>query len=115
VSNRSLFILAWIAVAIIAVLSVAPGELRPNTGAGKLLEHFGAYFITAALLSVHYPRYQLRICAFLIVYAAFFEVVQMWVPNRTGGLGDLLVSAIGAITGVGLMSLRRVFALLARR
>lgn len=49
-------IAAWLALLAIVVLSVVPGPMRPHVLKSDHLEHFIAYFMTACLLAIGYPR-----------------------------------------------------------
>jgi len=47
-------LLGWLAVIVIAILSLVPGDIRPHTGAPGALEHLAAYLGTAGLLTFGY-------------------------------------------------------------
>ena len=93
---------AWLAVLSIIVLSVVPGDLRPQVLANDHQEHFLAYFISGSLLAVGYPRWiqVLGSGVLLVLCTASLEFVQLWIPGRDASIGDLKASAIGAWIGL---------------
>jgi VanZ family protein len=98
---------AWLAVVAIVVLSVVPGQVRPDVLGEKHIEHLVAYFGTAMLLAAGYSRrYQLvLICVVLSACSGLLEVVQLWIPGRSSSVIDFAVSSLGAWTGVAMIAL----------
>jgi VanZ family protein len=90
-----------LAVLAIAILSLVPGDMRPQTGMPKQLEHIVAYLLTAAVLAFGYGkrRYPIFIILSLAIYSAALEVAQTQIPGRTGSFGDFVVSFSGALIG----------------
>ena len=97
-------ILGWLAVIVIIVLSVLPGEDRPHTGVSGHFEHVIAYSITAALLTFGYKgwRSAITIVSGLAFLAGLMEFFQIYIPGRHSGFDDFASSAIGAIFGIAL-------------
>jgi hypothetical protein len=93
---------AWLAVLTIIVLSVVPGDLRPQVLANDRQEHFLAYFITGSLLAVGYPRWIQVLWSgiLLAICAGSLEFVQLWIPGRDASVGDFEAGAIGAWIGL---------------
>jgi VanZ family protein len=95
---RSAAICAWI---LLAVLSLVPGAERPHTGAPGNVEHALAYglsgFVTALALS---PARRRHVAVALIVAAAVFEVLQIWIPGRGAAVDNWLASSLGGAIGV---------------
>ena len=88
-------------VVLIAILSLIPAALRPDTGAPGKLEHFVAYMGAAALLglgcSTSSERWQ---GLWLVPYAGALEIAQIFVPGRHSRFSDFVVSGLGALVGV---------------
>jgi VanZ family protein len=91
----------FLAVLVIATLSLVPGDMRPHTGMPKELEHVVAYMLTAGLLAFGYGKrhYPSVIVLFLSFYSAGLEIAQLEIPGRTGNFEDFFVSTIGALVG----------------
>jgi VanZ family protein len=92
-------------VAAIAVLSLLPGDARPDLGSyvpGQL-NHFLAYVVTASMLASgnRSRTHVINILLGLIAYAGLLEIAQLWIPGRTSRLSDFVVSALGALIGLG--------------
>jgi VanZ family protein len=95
-------IAGWIGVALIAILSLIPGEVRPHTMSSNQLEHVAAYLVTASALTLGYfgIRNAISIAICLPIYAAVLETLQLWVPNRMVRIIDVIASAGGSWIGV---------------
>lgn len=111
--NRSKYLLnayrlfSWAAIAGIAILSLVPGELRPQTGASHYFEHFFAYSIMAVALTLAY-RDRIGaggLLAGVVLYAGTLETLQLWVPGRASRISDFAVSSFGGLVGIGLVLL----------
>ena len=94
----------WIAVALIALLSLVPGNLRPHTGLPGQAEHFIAYFVIGFVLAA---RFRTRTAWLVVIvslgaYAAGLEILQRWIPDRNAQFIDFAASFFGALCGVGL-------------
>lgn len=88
-------------IALIALLSLVPGGLRPHTGAPKQIEHFIAYTLAAAILCFGFSksRNPMTIGLLLCLYSAALEVAQTFIPARDGNVIDFLISSSGALLG----------------
>lgn len=75
--------------------------------------HFTIYFILGVTLiracTFYFPPIKRSIYAFLIAcfYAITDEVHQLFVPGRSGEIGDVLIDSIGACLGIVVYSFRR--------
>lgn len=100
---------AWLAVLVIVILSLVPGNQRPNVLGNGYVEHFTAYFITACLLTIGYsrPMQLLANWGTLATFAGVLEVVQFAIPGRTPRIADFAMGIIGAGIGVVVTSLIR--------
>lgn len=95
-------IATWLAVLILAVLSLIPGELRPHTFMPGRLEHFTAYGLTGCAIAIGYPRHRIRWIWWvaLTIAALAFEYLQSLIPDRSPSLYDALASSAGLAVGV---------------
>ena len=95
----------WLAVIAIGVLSLAPGDLRPHTGAPGPLEHVAAYCGTAGLLTFGYRKccHPLVIVLCLSIYSAALEIAQIQIPGRHAAFFDFAASTTGAVIGSALV------------
>ena len=98
---------AWLALASIAVLSVLPGNMRPEMIADSRYEHFAAYFIAGFLLSLGYPRQRQLLASGLLlaIGGGALEAVQLWIPGRTASAEDLTISMLGAWSALVLIGI----------
>ena len=96
---------AWFCVALLAYLSLIPGDLQNRTGAPGQLEHMVAYFGTAVLFTLGYPLKRLQIAVGLVAYGISLELLQAFSPGRTAQIIDACASGSGAIPGFAAMVL----------
>jgi hypothetical protein len=100
--DRTVQILAYVAVAVIIILSLVPGSARPQTGAPGPGEHVIAYLITAFLFGLRSTSISnliaLGIC--LVAGAGVLETAQQWVPGRNAQLVDFIASSTGILVGL---------------
>ena len=99
----------WAALAVIAVLSVVPGHLRPHVLGSNKLEHFCAYLLATLLLLVGHSgrRALLYIAMSLPIYAGALEIAQLWIPGRGARLADFASSSFGAWVAIAAVSVAR--------
>ena len=107
--------LFFLALATIAVLSLAPGESRPHTGLPGPAEHFAAYAGAGILLTFSYVMTRQRLVGLLGLAAAsgVFELLQHFSPGRHPSVYDALASTSGA--GFGAAAGAALFALLSEK
>jgi VanZ family protein len=94
---------AWLAVVTIILLSVVPGDIRPNMMASQDYEHFVAYLITGCLFAAGYSSSMQVITSgiMLSMLAGILEIAQLWIPGRSSKASDAVVSMLGAWVGLG--------------
>jgi VanZ family protein len=94
--------LTWICVALLAVLSLTPGDYMLRTAAPGDYEHFVAYLGTSVIASLGYARRvgYLAPAVLLCAYAGLLEMAQNWSPGRHPDLIDFASSSAGVIAGV---------------
>jgi hypothetical protein len=93
---------AWLAVVTIILLSVVPGDIRPNMMASQDYEHFSAYLVTGCLFAMGYSSsVQVMISgSMLSVLAGTLEIAQLWIPGRSSKASDAMVGMLGAWVGL---------------
>jgi apolipoprotein N-acyltransferase len=94
--------LAWLLVLAIAIVTLAPIELRPVTAAPANWERLAAFMALGALFCLGYPHRRWRIVGLVIGLAGLLEVLQHVSPSRHGRVPDGMVKAAGALLGIGL-------------
>jgi VanZ family protein len=92
----------WFAVLVIIILSVVPGQLRPDVMGEKHIEHLTAYMGTAMLLAAGYPErsQSIKIGILLSLCSAILEIVQLGISGRSSSVADFAGSSLGAWIGV---------------
>jgi len=99
---------SWALLATIAVMTLGPIGLRPQTHFSPDLERLAAYVVLGMSFALSYPQRRLWLLGvFLIVTAVVLEIGQSLVPGRDPHLSDFLFKAGGAV--IGLVSLRVAF------
>jgi VanZ family protein len=101
----------WFAVLLIIVLSVVPGQLRPDVLGEKHVEHLTAYMGTAMLLASGYPgrSQSITIGILLSLSSGILEIVQLGISGRSSSTTDFVASSLGAWSGAAaIYSLRLV-------
>jgi VanZ family protein len=100
-------IAAWSIAAGIAVLSVAPAALRPETGAPNKLEHFLIYFAAGFAFGLGYRFARALLAILSVMFCGCIEVLQLFVPGRHARLSDFIVDALAMCVGLMTTSLMR--------
>jgi VanZ family protein len=91
----------WLCVLIVLYVSLVPGNLRPHTGTSGHVEHFVAYAATAFLFSQGSRLRDGLICALsLTALSGAVEIVQVYVPGRTGEFAGFFYSTLGTWLGL---------------
>jgi VanZ family protein len=98
---------AWILVCVIAVLSIVPPWLRPETNAPHHFEHFAIFCSTGIAFGLAYSRKPILISAALLLFAATIEIAQIFVPGRHARFSDFIVDGIAAVIGTTLAAFAR--------
>ena len=91
---------AWVAVGLLAVVTLVPAQERPQSGLSSGLEHLAAYAVTAAAFSFASTTRRWKILLILCLYAAILEFLQNYAPGRHARFGDFLTSCAGVCVGV---------------
>ena len=102
-NRRELYRLAlWSCLVAIIVLSLVPGEVRPQTGTPGEFEHFIAYMGTGLFIAARYRSLRPRLALWAATAALSFvlEFMQKFVPGREPDIFDALASSSGLTLGV---------------
>jgi glycopeptide antibiotics resistance protein len=98
--RRLLPVLAWLLLAAIAFVTLAPIGLRPNSGYSPNIERFLAFGAVGFLFALAYPRRLWLIIAIVLGAAVAFEALQLVSVSRHGRLFDLAVKLAGGGLGI---------------
>ena len=82
---------AWFLILAIVILSLAPAAVRPTTIAGSGAEHFFIFLAAGLAFGFGYPRKPWFIASVLLIFAAFIEITQNWVPGRHARMSDFMI------------------------
>ena len=98
---RSIRVLTWFCVVLLAVLSLLPAQDMVRTGFPGRVEHIVAYAGSAAIAMAGYgARWgAAQIVGGFWVYAGILEYLQHFSPGRHPAIGDFMASALGALCG----------------
>ena len=103
-------LVSWAFLAAIAVMTLGPIGLRPQTHFSPDFERLAAYVVLGMSFALSYPQRRLWLLGlFLVATAAVLELGQSFVPGRDPRLIDFLFKACGAV--IGLVALRIVLLL----
>ena len=96
---RSIQVLTWFCVVLLAVLSLLPAQDMVRTGFPGRVEHVMAYAGSAAIAMAGYGarRGAAQIVVGFWVYAGILEYLQHFSPGRHPAIEDFMASALGAL------------------
>lgn len=96
---RALF---WLALMGSYIFAVVPQDMAPKIGSlSDKSIHFIAFAVLTLLLRFAYALTWFKMFLLLCIYALFIEFSQLFTPNRSAELLDVLADVIGI--GVGLL------------
>jgi hypothetical protein len=90
---------AWLLLAAIAFMTLAPIELRPS-GISPQIERFAAFAVIGLVFSLAYSRQVWLVVLLVLGAAVALEVMQVLVLTRHAGLRDVVAKLAGGTTGV---------------
>jgi hypothetical protein len=92
----------WACIVVIVVVSLVPGDTRPDTGLPGQIDHIISYCGTAGLLGLGYPAAKSRFGTIVMLtsLAATLELAQRWIPGRHPQFIDFAASVVGACLGM---------------
>jgi hypothetical protein len=92
---------AWTCLALIALATLGPLGLRPESGMPPHVERFAAFAVAGTLFAAAYPRHILFAAVIVVGAAMVFELLQLLAPSRHGRLFDAGVKVAGGLIGLG--------------
>jgi VanZ family protein len=105
-------VMAWLLLSAIVVLTVVPPGSRPVTFVPHEVEHAAIFMAAGILFGTAYLGREWLLSIGAIVFCAAIELAQLYVPGRHARLGDFVVDAAAALSGIffGHILLRTFFA-----
>jgi VanZ family protein len=96
--------MAWLALLAIVVVSLVPGDVRPQVMGDKHFEHLTAYLIAGMLFATGYAQFRVAVLfgALLTLCAATMEIAQLGIAGRNSNFPDFISSAAGAWVGIAI-------------
>jgi glycopeptide antibiotics resistance protein len=91
---------AWSCLLAVAIATVAPIEMRPETALVPSSERVTAFAIMGLLFAVAYPRKLWFAILMTIGAAVALELVQLLIPSRHGRVFDATVKMAGGAAGL---------------
>jgi VanZ family protein len=91
---------AWLCLVLLAALSLIPSDVQVRSGIPGGYEHAIAYFGTATMFMLCYPKRGLLIAVGLVAYGSLLETLQLIAPGRMPQVADAGASGAGALLGV---------------
>lgn len=99
--NRRLgHLVAWLFLAVIAFVTLAPIGWRPETGMSPQIERFAAFALIGLTFSVAYPRQLWLVIPIVLGAAVALEVMQFLVQSRHPGVRDVVAKLAGGTGGI---------------
>lgn len=101
--NRIVQLLFWVAVAIVAVLSLLPGDYLPPVAFSvwDKAQHALGFLLLGVLGLNAYPNNIVRVVMGLLIYGAAIELAQAATGWRYGDWQDWLANAVGVALAYG--------------
>jgi hypothetical protein len=97
--QRVAVVVAWLALAFIAFVTLSPIGTRPSIGSPHL-EHFTAFALMGLAFALAYPNRILLVVAIVAGAALGLEALQLLTPDRHARAMDALVKSLGGISGI---------------
>lgn len=91
---------AWLLLAAIAFVTLAPIGWRPETGVSAHIERFAAFALIGLVFSLAYPRKLWLVVLMVLGAAVAFEAMQFLAQGRHPGLRDVIAKLAGGTTGI---------------
>ncbi|CAN7653214.1 hypothetical protein LJR016_005116 [Devosia sp. LjRoot16] len=91
---------AWLLLAAIAFVTLAPIGLRPISSFSPSIERFAAFAAVGLCFALAYPRHLWLVLALVLGAAIALEALQLVSASRHGRLFDLAVKLAGGGFGV---------------
>jgi hypothetical protein len=98
--HKLLVTAAWIALALIVLVTVSPLETRPVITENPNIERFAAFALVGLLFGLAYPRRLAVDASFVVIVAGVLETLQLMTRDRHGHIADAFAKAAGGAFGV---------------
>ena len=98
-TTRALRIFAWLLLAALVFVTLAPIGFRPHTSLPPQYERAIGLTVVAFVWVLAYPRRAALIAGLLVVLNVLLEATQLIDPTRHGRLIDLWVKVLGVAVG----------------
>lgn len=99
-SLRSLFtlIIAALLCVAIGIGTLMPVGALPAAPGSDKMQHFGAFALVAALITLLRPGWVVPVVLILMAYGGLIEMIQPYV-GRARELGDFIADSLGVLAG----------------
>jgi hypothetical protein len=97
--QRISVIAGWLALAVVAFVTLSPIGMRPSI-ASSHLEHFAAFALIGFAFALAYPNRILLVVAVVAGAALGLEALQLLTPDRHARAMEALVKSLGGISGI---------------
>lgn len=104
---RLLPLLAWLLLAAVAIVTIAPIGFRPVSSFSPNVERFVTFGAVGFVFALAYPRRLLLIIAVVFGAAISLELAQLFAAGRHGTLRDLGIKLLGGGLGIAAAVLAR--------
>jgi VanZ family protein len=103
-SAAAIRITGWLAVLLVVIMSLVPGNLRPHVLPNNYEEHCLAYVVVSYLLAMANPTIGRRVAlgVMLAIGAGLLEIAQLFIVGRTASVADFAAGVLGACIGLTL-------------
>jgi hypothetical protein len=91
---------AWLLLAAVAFMTLAPIEWRPVSGLSPNIERFGAFALIGLAFSLAYARRLGLVTAVVLGSVIAFELLQILAQSRHAGLTDVAAKLAGGTCGL---------------
>lgn len=96
----SLRLIAWGLLVALAVVTLGPIALRPESGLPVQVERALALAIIGFAFALAYPRHVILVAAIVLGATLLLEALQLVAPSRHGRLVDVSVKLVGGLVGI---------------
>lgn len=98
--QNGLRVLAWLLLAGLIFVTLAPINLRPSTPAPTQVERIVALAVLGFVFALAYPRHIFLVALVVLGSTVLLEVLQLVSPSRHGRFVDVAAKLIGAGFGI---------------
>ena len=99
-SSKFGHVAAWLLLAAVAFVTLAPIGWRPDSGFSPQVERLAAFALIGLAFSMAYPRHLLLVAVAVLGSAVALETLQFLVQGRHPGVRDVLAKLGGGSCGV---------------